>query len=216
MLTDVLEQTYTVRTVGSAADAQAQIERREPALMLTELDLPDIDGRLLIADIRERSSVPIIVCTNRRGQGDRVIALRMGADDVMSKPVDRKELVERVAAVLRRVANARKRRTITAGELTIELSLNIVSYRGRSVNLTRIEYHLLRALASRYGEVLSGAALVNTVWGYEDTGVEAARTLYTHMGRMRQKLESIGAGGALQTVRNKGYMLLADESEGGS
>src|SRR5438094_690665 len=192
-------------------EAKALIEHLHPDLILLDLMLPDTDGLVLTTALKALTSAPIIICSARTEQVDRVLGLKLGADDFVAKPFDLDELEARIEAVLRRASRGREVPTIPpdqirVGELLISQSRGTVTLAGQAVHLTPTEYRLLVALASRPDEVLSRETLGNLVWGYQDLGT--GHLIDVHIGRLRLKLRRASRSApVIVTVRGKGYTI---------
>jgi two-component system, OmpR family, response regulator RegX3 len=173
-------------------------------LVLLDLGLPDLEGRVVCQELRARSAVPIIVVTARGDEIDRVVLLELGADDYVVKPFGFRELVARIRAVLRRSAGdgaAAVAPMITVGELTIDQRTRAVHYTGSPVALTPKEYDLLVCLASDPGTVKSREQLMHDVWDENWWG--STKTLDVHVASLRKKLDP----DVIETVRSVGYRL---------
>jgi DNA-binding response OmpR family regulator len=211
-LTKALERGgYRVATAGNGSEARSILGQVRPDLILLDLMLPDTDGLVLTAPIKMLTNAPIIICSARQEQGDRVLGLRLGADDFIAKPFELEELEARIEAVLRRASRVREVPAVPADqirvdELLISQSRGTVILGGRSVQLTPTEYHLLVALASHPDEILSRKTLGQLVWGYDDVGT--SHLIDVHVGRLRLKLRRASKSGpVIVTVRGKGYAL---------
>jgi two-component system KDP operon response regulator KdpE len=217
-IVDLIRSNLAVRgfdTVVSADGLRALrlLETESPDIVLLDLMLPEIDGFELCRQIRERSSVAIIVVSARGGERDKVSALNVGADDYMTKPFSIEELLARINATLRRTRPAASAVTetapevITVADLVIDLTSQQVSRAGRPVHLTPTEFALLRELALNRGKLLSHAHLLRRVWGrgYE-TETEYVRV---YVRRLRAKLESNGAP-LIVTQPRAGYRIPAE------
>lgn len=202
-LTDVLAGSgYRVWHVENGADAKATLEqaRPRPDLIVLDLMLPDVDGLVLCSSLKQAADVPIIICSASNQPRDKVLGLRLGADDYIPKPFDIYEFEARVEAVLRRAqhqartgggaptAAAGTPEQIRLGELVVDRSRRRVTLGGSALQLTPTEYRLLVALASRPDQILSREELAQTVWGYQD--VSNGRTIDVHIRRLRVKLAS--------------------------
>jgi len=217
-LTKALEGSgYRVTAVDTGSEAKALIEHIHPDLILLDLMLPDTDGLVLTTALKALTNAPIIICSARQEQVDRVLGLKLGADDFVAKPFDLDELEARIEAVLRRAARAREVPTtpsdqIRVGELLIAQARGSVTLGGQSVHLTPTEYRLLVALATHSEEVLSREMLGQIVWGYQDLGT--GHLIDVHIGRLRLKLRrASGSAPLIVTVRGRGYTISA-ESDG--
>jgi two-component system, OmpR family, KDP operon response regulator KdpE len=219
-IVDLIRSNLAVRgfdTVVSADGLRALklLETESPDIVLLDLMLPEVDGFELCRQIRERSSVAIIVVSARGGERDKVSALNVGADDYMTKPFSIEELLARINATLRRTRPAvpladtppSAPEVITVADLVIDLASQQVSRAGQPVHLTPTEFALLRELALNRGKLLSHAHLLRRVWGrgYE-TETEYVRV---YVRRLRAKLESNGAP-LIVTQPRAGYRIPAE------
>ena len=177
----------------------------EPAhgygLVVLDLMLPGAHGLDVLKHIRRDSDVPVLVLSARNDTTDKVRALAYGADDYVTKPFWPEELTARVRARLRRPALQKDGR-VEIGELAIDMAARQVQIGGAEVELTRVEFELLAALARRPGAALTRAWLVENVLDPDRAGTE--RTLDVHVSRLRKKL---GACNHVQTVWGIGYRL---------
>jgi two-component system KDP operon response regulator KdpE len=188
-------------------DALALLDTEEPDIVLVDLMLPEADGFELCRQIRERSSVAVIVVSARGGERDKVSALNVGADDYMTKPFSVEELLARITATLRRTRTGGHGEPgpaiVTAGDIHIDLTRQQVTKAGQTVHLTPTEFALLRELVTNRGKLLSHAHLLRRVWGpgYQ-TETEYVRV---YVRRLRAKLESDGAEPLILTAPRAGY-----------
>jgi DNA-binding response OmpR family regulator len=217
-LSKALESSgYRVTAVDTGAEARSIIEHVHPDLILLDLMLPDTDGLVLTTALKMLTSAPIIICSARQEQVDRVLGLKLGADDFVAKPFDLDELEARIEAVLRRATRIRESAAtppdqIRVDQLLISQSRGTVSIGGQAVHLTPTEYRLLVALASRPDEVLSRETLGQIVWGYQDLGT--GHLIDVHIGRLRLKLRRASrAAPVIVTVRGKGYTIASNGAE---
>ncbi|EYF07683.1 response regulator transcription factor [Chondromyces apiculatus] len=177
------------------------------ALVILDLMLPGTYGMDILKDLRATSDVPVLVLSARNDTTDKVRALKLGADDYMTKPFWPEELIERVRARLRR-PTLQRQDLLEVGPLRIDLELREVRLDGKPIELTRVEFDFLTALARRPGVAITRAWLVEHVLDPERDGTE--RTLDVHVSRLRKKL-----GGALvETVWGIGYRLAAGRDPG--
>jgi DNA-binding response OmpR family regulator len=192
-----------------AADGLAAIDAataRRPDLVVLDLMLPGIDGLEVMRRLREQDrATPVILLTAKGEESDRVIGLRLGADDYVVKPFSPAELVARVDAVLRRVDTSPEHEApIELEDLTIEPAARRVTVRGDEVQLTQREFDVLLFLARHPGQVFSRNQLMDAVWQYSfysDTS-----TVTVHIRRLRAKIEADPAEPRhIQTVWGVGY-----------
>jgi two-component system OmpR family response regulator len=177
--------------VIAAYDGQAALElarRHSPDLIILDLMLPEVSGWDVCRELRKDSTVPIIMLTARDDTTDKIIGLELGADDYVTKPFDPKEIISRVRAVLRRSEGKTvSRAVLKAGEVTIDTEKRLVHRGDRNIDLTPIEYELLRVMAENPGRVYSRMQLLDNVQGDAYEGYE--RTIDSHIKNLRKKLE---------------------------
>lgn len=165
VLTELLEGAgYRVVHVETGAEARVMLGRLRPNLIILDITLPDADGLLLSSKLKAIANVPIIICSGAAQKRDRVLALKLGADDFIGKPFDVDEFEARVEAVLRRAGHPPGAESaadqLRVGELVIDLSRRRVTLGEQPLALTPTEFRLLAALASRPGgDLLSGGAV---------------------------------------------------------
>jgi two-component system, OmpR family, KDP operon response regulator KdpE len=179
---------YDVRIVDNGPDALLAVADDEPHLVLLDITMAGMDGLEVCRQLREWSSVPIVLLTAADVPQTKIAALDLGADDYLTKPFHMGELLARVRAVLRR-AEARgsaRSSVITVGDLTIDLARREVRRDGEEVHLTKTEFDLLRELVTHADKVLTYSHLLNAVWGpaYDD-----AHLVHVHVGNLRRKIE---------------------------
>jgi len=188
-----------IAPTGTAALAAAAAD-----LVLLDLGLPDLEGRVVCQQLRARSSVPIIVVTARGEEIDRVMLLELGADDYVVKPFGFRELVARIRAVLRRAtatAGPAASPVIDIDGLSIDQRTRSVTLDGCQVSLTPKEYDLLVCLAADAGAVRSREQIIHDVWDEHWWG--STKTLDVHVASLRKKLRPE----LIETVRSVGYRL---------
>ena len=197
---------YSVRETPDGASALRAFGEKRPDLMLLDVMMPAADGFEVCARIRAVDArVPIIFLTARSSEDDKVKGLGLGADDYIVKPFGVRELLARVAAVLRR-ADSRTPETIPLGTVHIDpRKASLVHSDGKSVALTARELRLLLLFAARPDEVISRDELLNSCWGLTYYGT--TRTLDQHILVLRKKLGP--EGHRLVSVRSLGYKFAA-------
>jgi two-component system alkaline phosphatase synthesis response regulator PhoP len=196
--------------VVSAANGKQAIEKATtivPALIILDLNLPDMDGLEVCRAIRKHSDVPIIMLTGRGEEVDKIVGLEVGADDYVTKPFSAREVLARVKAVLRRHIQApRNSKKLQVGSLSIDGDRYEVFCEGQKVDLTTTEFKLLWKLAESPGRVFSRSQLLDAVQGTDYEGYE--RTIDAHIKNLRQKmLPAERCGCRIDTVRSVGYKL---------
>ena len=193
--------------VYTAADGNAGLKAArafKPDLIILDLMLPGIDGIELLSRLRRESDVYVIMLTARTDETDKIVGLSVGADDYVTKPFSPRELVARVKAALRRIKTGTgsgvERSVLSFKHVLIDINAHTVSVDDVPVELTSIEFDLLRALAENRGRVLSREQLLEKIWGAEYFG--EMRVVDVHLGHVRQKL---GNEALIATVRGVGY-----------
>ncbi len=194
---------YTVKAVASGSEALAQVESEEPALVVLDLMLPDIDGIEVCRRIRQRRDIPILMLTARDEDVDKIIGLEVGADDYMTKPFNPRELVARVKSILRRSTPARatsESAEIRHGDLHVDSGRREAHVGETEIQLAPKEFDLLWELLDHRGIVLTRDQLLERVWGYTFAG--DTRTVDVHVRQLRRKL---GEASPIVTVWGVGY-----------
>ncbi len=198
-----------VLTTGSGTEGLTMLATQSVDLIVLDLNLPDISGETIAAEVRSRSVIPILMLTAKSTEADRIRGLELGADDYLTKPFSPRELVLRVQAVLRR-SRASTGETATSsfgeGTLVIDEDRHDLVVRGQGIELTPTEWVLMLALTGAPGRVFSRAELINRVRGYEFDGYE--RTVDSHVKNLRRKIESDPHEPTIvETVLGAGYRL---------
>jgi len=211
---------YALRTDGfepawvpSAEAALAAVAQREPALVILDVGLPDLNGFELFKQLRARIDVPVVFLTARGDEIDRVVGLELGADDYIAKPFSPRELVARVRNVLRRSARpaapAAAAAAATAAAFEVDDGKRQIRFYGKALELSRYEFGLLRALAKRPGHVYTRDALLQLVW--DDATESLDRTVDAHVKTVRAKLKAVAPTlEPIRTHRGVGYALAED------
>ena len=222
-----LEQAgYQVITAADGASGLEVARREAPDLVILDIMLPEMDGLEVCRQLRREgptAAAPILMLTAKGDEIDKVVGLEVGADDYVTKPFGRRELLARVRALLRRSESAlaqtdettqtlpgeppspqRPGRELLAGPLRIDLAGRRVNCRGKELELQPKQFDLLTYLARNRGTVLPRDQLLQNVWGYDYVG--DTRTVDVHVRWLREKIEEDPANPKLiQTVRGVGY-----------
>jgi DNA-binding response OmpR family regulator len=183
---------YQVMEADTGAEGLRQVEAMRPNLVLLEVALPDASGYDVCRELRKKdTAVPVIMMSSRPDEIDAVVALEIGADDYVVKPLRLRELAARIAAHLRRMrlesADATRNR-LEFRDLLIDVNERRIYKAGEEVELTHTEFDLLTFLASNAGKVLSREKILNSIWGYEYP-IET-RVIDVHIRNLRRKIES--------------------------
>ncbi|NLA57330.1 MAG: response regulator transcription factor [Firmicutes bacterium] len=200
------KEDWQVVTAYDGDEALDVFRREKPDLVLLDIMLPIKDGWQVCKELRETSSVPIIMLTAKGDEPDKIKGLEIGADDYITKPFSPKELVARVKAALRRAAQAAppSEHVVTLQGLRIDIDRHQVTLDGEPLVLTPKEFDLLLLLVQHKGKVLTRDMLLEQVWGYDYGG--ETRTVDVHIRRLRQKMgEDPSRPRYIHTVHGVGY-----------
>jgi DNA-binding response OmpR family regulator len=196
---------FEVTLASSVADARTAITTGRPDLVVLDLGLADDDGLELLAELRSGADMPVIVLTGRGAEHDRVLGLRMGADDYIVKPFSYLELVARIDTVLRRSNQRSVAAPRVFGPIVIDTSSREVSKDGRPIDTTAREFDLLAFLTASPRQVFSRQQLLEQVWASSAEWQDPA-TVTEHVRRLRGKLEDDpDRPRSIVTVRGVGY-----------
>ncbi len=203
---------YELLEASTGAEGLALAQERQPTLILLDLGLPDMDGRLVLERIREHSAVPILVLSARGQEREKVSLLDAGADDYLTKPFSMNELLARLRVALRGLAlqgSATESAPVLLGDLCIDRARRQVLRGGVEVHLTPLEHKLLEVLLRHRGKVLTHQQLLREVWGASRS--MRSPYLHVHVGHLRAKLEENPARPHwLLTEPGVGYWLRAE------
>ena len=207
----LLADGASVEVHAHGEQALAALRERVPDLLLLDLMLPGMDGLSLCRELRKFSNVPVIIVTARVEEIDRLLGLDIGADDYICKPFSPREVVARVRALLRRVrlwqggAEASATPDLVLDETRFEARM-----RGHKLDLTPVEFRMLKALVARPGRVLSRAQLLEHL--YVDHRVVSDRTVDSHIKNLRRKFEELAAGSdPIRSIYGVGYTYEPEE-----
>jgi DNA-binding response OmpR family regulator len=210
-IADVLRRTlrqegHEVRSAGDGVEALEIAADFVPDLVVLDLGLPKLDGVEVLKRLRAESDVPILILTARTETEDRVEGLDTGADDYLVKPFERKELLARMRALLRR-RPPRGSAALTVGDLRLNPDSREVSRGERQIELTNREFELLEFLMQNERLVVSRERLLEEVWGYDPLAM--TNTIDVFISNLRRKLEAGGEPRILHTKRGAGYVVKA-------
>lgn len=188
MRTSLPARGFDVRTASSGEEALAEIRKEAPDVVILDLMMPGMSGLEVCRRLREFSKVPIVVLSARGSEGDKVLALDLGADDYVTKPFGMEELMARVRAVLRRLSSpAADSGLWTAGAITLDVDARRVTVSGKEVKLTPKEFEVLKFLVLNAGKVVTHRALLQAVWGWESA--DQTEYLRVIINQLRRKME---------------------------
>lgn len=208
LLTELLgHEGFDVEALGAGAGAAERATSGHFALAILDVMLPDTNGFEILKAIRRRSSLPVILLTARGDDVDRIVGLEIGADDYVPKPFNPRELTARIRAVLRR-AEPRPvpgRVVVEVDDVVLDPAARLVHRAGQVVELTSVEFDILRALLESAGETVSRATIVETVLGRRFDPFD--RSVDMHISNLRKKLGTRADGDErIKTIRSVGYI----------
>ncbi len=201
------KEGYDVAVAGTGPDALAELDRNGADIVLLDLMLPGLPGTEVCRQIRQTSSVPVIMVSAKDDEIDKVVGLELGADDYVTKPYSPRELVARIRAVLRRGQEPDLApSTLEAGPVRMDVERHVVTVGGVEQRLPLKEFELLELFLRNPGRVLTRGQLIDRVWGADYVG--DTKTLDVHVKRLRAKFEPDPSDPRyLVTVRGLGYKL---------
>lgn len=198
---------YTTDVANNGRKALQMVENQHYDFIVLDLMLPEIDGYEVCQTIRQNNNdVPILMLTAKTEEDDKVLGLKMGADDYLTKPFSPKELVARIEAIMRRMKKAEKKQhePIVIGDLKIDVSNFQVFVKDEKIELTKKEFEVLVYLVQRRETIVSRDELLHSVWGYDYVG--DTRTVDMQVSRLRDKIEEDSKNPKyIKTVWGLGY-----------
>jgi len=178
---------YKVFDVGNGKEGLLSVSMNHPDVVLLDLGLPDEDGIEILRNLREWSSVPVIVLTVEDAEPVKVKALDLGADDYVTKPFNTAELLARIRVAIRHSYRIQESPLFCDGDLAVDLNLRIVKVRGQEIKLTALEYSILALFIRNAGKVLTHNYIMREIW--ENPYAENTQILRVHIGQLRKKIE---------------------------
>jgi len=209
LLTEFLQhEGFDVDVHPGGADAVLAATSGGYALVILDVMLPEISGLDILREIRRTSNTPIVLLTARGDDIDRIIGLEVGADDYVPKPFNPRELVARVRAILRRLSGQQhppERPVLRVDDVTLDPAARTVFAIGRPIDLTTVEFDILRMLLQSAGETVGREAIAETVLGRRFDPFD--RSIDVHISKVRRKLgPRAGGEERIKTIRNGGYI----------
>lgn len=205
LLQDYLKNAgYSAQTLHRGDQVLDWLKTNPADLILLDLMLPGLDGMEICKAVRVNSNIPIIMITAKVEEIDRLIGLELGADDYICKPFSPREVVARVKAILRRINNIVSDAEHRTDEIVLDESSYNLIHQGNRIELTAVEFKLMRTLFDRPGQIFSRDKLIQKI--YDDHRVVSDRTVDSHIKKLRKKLEVIGMNGdTIHSVYGVGY-----------
>ena len=196
---------FIVEAFSNGEDFLSSVDKNKPNLVILDLMLPGVSGLDVCRELRSNDNydgIGIVMLTAKSEEIDRIVGFELGADDYVTKPFSVRELILRVKVLLKkRTDNGANEQILEFGPILMNLDAHDVSIDGKIVNLTALEFKLLKHLLKRKGRVQTRDQLLGDVWGYSSE--VTTRTVDTHIKRLREKLGE--PGDLIQTIRGVGY-----------
>ncbi len=205
----LLRAGFRVEIAGDGVEALRKLRALEPDLVVLDLMLPMLDGYAVTRAAREGGNVPIVIMSARGSTSERIAGLELGADDYVAKPFVPTELVARVRSVLRRARPAAAAGPLVLGDLVIDPERRLVLHAGREVDLSAVEFELLRALVAAQGRVMTREMLIDAIHPHYLDAIQD-RSIDVYIRRLRTKLDDDPESPRyVVTVRGVGYRTAA-------
>jgi two-component system KDP operon response regulator KdpE len=182
------KRSFSVREASTGFEGLQAIQAVRPDIILLDLNLPDMEGAEVLADIRACSSIPVLIISVRNLEGDIVSLLNGGADDYLTKPFNVEELVARMNAALRRTRPELRESEVNCGDLKVNFDERLVSVEDREIHLTPTEFAILSFLAKNQGKIVTQARLLKELWG--PLAAQQQGSLRVHISSLRKKIEN--------------------------
>ena len=196
---------FSVKAFSNGEDFLSSVDKNKPSLVILDLMLPGVSGLDVCRELRSNNNydgIGIVMLTAKSEEIDRIVGFELGADDYVTKPFSVRELILRVKVILKkRTDDGANEKILEFGPILMNLDAHEVSIDGNVVNLTALEFKLLKHLLKRKGRVQTRDQLLGDVWGYSSE--VTTRTVDTHIKRLREKLGE--PGDLIQTIRGVGY-----------
>mgnify|MGYP000306329405 FL=1 len=196
---------FTVKSFSNGESFLESLTKNKPNLVILDLMLPGVSGLDVCRELRSDDNfndIAVVMLTAKSEEIDRIVGFELGADDYVTKPFSVRELILRVKVLLKkRLENSANEQILAFGPITMNLDAHDVVVDGENINLTALEFKLLKHLLNRKGRVQTRDQLLGDVWGYSSE--VTTRTVDTHIKRLREKLGK--PGDLIQTIRGVGY-----------
>lgn len=207
LISDVLiRYGYEVEKDFNFRNLTIDILKKQPHLILLDINLPYFDGYHIARELRQKSNVPIIMISARGTESEQIRGFELGADDYVVKPFSMEMLNAKINACLRRAYHSmNEQEVISLGDLTINKKTFLLNYMGQSIELTKNELKIIVALAENEKKIVKRDFLLNELW--DDMTFVEDNTLTVNITRIKNKLSMIGLKDVIHTKRGEGYML---------
>lgn len=195
---------YETECLVDFSDAENNIINAEPDLILLDINIPFVNGEMLLRNIRKKTDTPVIMVTSRTSETDEVLSMSYGADDYITKPYNPTILLLRISAVLKRVSKDNIKTSYR--NLQINLAKGSLSDGNDEIILTKNEMIIFQLLLDRQGQIVSRNDIMTTLWDNEEYINDNALTV--NISRLRNKLSDFGYDNAIETRKKQGYILI--------
>ena len=212
LTSNLKKEGYKVLSAGSAEAGLELAKKHHPDLYLLDIMLPKLDGLEMMRIVRQDSQAPILFLTAKKDEIDRILGLKLGADDYIVKPFSVREVLARVKAILRRTMNSPRKaaqKVMKVGDIEMDFERHEVKVNGKRLTLSPREFQLLKLLAEAEGKVLSREKLSQEIWGNDESVEIDIRTIDQHIARLRKKL--LNERDRIATISNFGYQIRMEE-----
>lgn len=187
-LQDILSMNdYKVTVAKNGSEALQLVTSHCPDLILLDIELPDINGKEIITEVRKWASIPIIIISANTDEEDKVSALDLGADDYITKPFNTNEMLARIRTIIRRNTTERAAAGYSYDGLTIDYGKRTVAVNGEVIHMTQNEYKIIVYLSQNAGRVIDYSELIMNIWGPNSSGDN--KILRVNMANIRKKIE---------------------------
>ncbi|MFT8323946.1 response regulator transcription factor [Oenococcus sicerae] len=209
-ITAMLSEIAAVKQVFNGADGEYEAVEAPYDLIVSDLMLPEMNGLDIIKEMRDSHiETPVLILTAKDSVDDKVKGFEVGADDYLTKPFHREELIARVEALLRRTGIDTEEKEINIGDLKIHLANRTVTVGEQNIQLVGKEYDILVYLAKNKNIIITKDQIFDRVWGLDSDTTTSVVNIY--LNNLRRKLESVGKNDLIKTLRNVGFILEYNE-----
>lgn len=195
---------YEAQITDTFSNVKEQIEKIKPDLILLDINLPELNGEVILKEIRKESDIPVVMVTSRTSEVDEVLSMSYGADDFITKPYNPTVLLLRIQNIFKRMTRTGERQMYN--DLEVNFSKSTISDGQTEIRLTKNEMIVFSFLLTNRGKIVTRDDLMTDLWNNEEYINDNALTV--NISRLRNKLAEIGYEGAIETRKGQGYILL--------
>lgn len=195
---------YEAQITDTFSNVKEQIEKIKPDLILMDINLPELNGEVILKEIRKESDIPVVMVTSRTSEVDEVLSMSYGADDFITKPYNPTVLLLRIQNIFKRMTRTGERQMYN--DLEVNFSKSTISGGQTEIRLTKNEMIVFSFLLTNRGKIVTRDDLMTDLWNNEEYINDNALTV--NISRLRNKLAEIGYEGAIETRKGQGYILL--------